>query len=209
VAKVDIRKFFPSTKLNHIKSGFRATFQCSPDVAYLVALLCTFEGHLPTGSPLSCLVAYYAHKRLFDAVSRMAENRDLTLTCYVDDITISGPGLTRQHIAMAKKLIKAAGLTSHDRKGRFYKASAVKIVTGVVVDEEGAKLPNRRQRAIYDGLSQLGLESDPAERSRMAARLTGRVVEAAQVDSLFRARQPWFEQRIRLLTSEAPILAIR
>src|SRR3954465_10621132 len=31
VAKIDIKKFFPSTTFEHVKCGIRKAFQCSPD----------------------------------------------------------------------------------------------------------------------------------------------------------------------------------
>lgn len=189
LAKIDIKKFFPSTSFDHIKRGFAKTFECSLDVAYLIARLCTYDQHLPTGSSISCLMAYFAHKRMFDRIFQIASKRGWTITCYVDDITISGEGVDRRSLVAIKHEITRAGLSYH--KERVFAPSKPKLVTGVINDGNELKLPNVRQRAIYDGLTSLGATSDAKARNILAQGLSGRANEAAQVDQRFRSRLPW------------------
>jgi hypothetical protein len=58
---LDLRHYYPSTTFSHIFGTFRNTFVCSEDVAYVLAKLCSYKGHLPTGSCISARLAYYAH----------------------------------------------------------------------------------------------------------------------------------------------------
>jgi hypothetical protein len=199
VAKIDIRKFFPATTFDHVKRGFAKAFGCSPDVAYLIARLCTFQNHLPTGSPMSVLVAYYAHKRMFDSLFRISARRGWTLTCYVDDITISGLGVNRFSLVAIRKEIGAAGLSCHKGKERIYAKDEPKLVTGVIVDASGVKLPNTRQRAIFDKLSRFRAETAPEPKGMLARELAGRANEAAQVDARFMAPCRGFAKSSRSL----------
>jgi hypothetical protein len=192
VAKIDIKKFFPSTTFEHVKRGMRETFQCSPDIAYLIAKLCTYETHVPTGSPISCLAAFYAHKTLFDALFAIARKKGWTLTCYVDDITISGRNVNRKSLLFVKRAVAASGLALH--KERVYSNAAPKLITGNVVCGINVKLPNRRQRAIYEGFSSLREKVqnyNPVQFDAEVNSMKGRINEAAHLDQSFRARKTW------------------
>jgi hypothetical protein len=190
IAKMNIKKFVPSTTFDHIRRGFSKVFECSPDVAYLIARLCTYGKHVPTGSSISCLVAYYAHKPLFDALNQIATKKGWVLTCYVDDITVSGVAVNRRTVALLKKEIAAHGLICH--KEYVCCAHRPKMVTGVIITGAQLKLPNKRQKLLYDTLDQFQKESDLLRRTRLIAELTGRANEAAQVDSGFALRRRWF-----------------
>src|SRR3546814_13420549 len=49
---LDIKKFFPNTPRVRVIAFFQSIMGCRADVAGILGDLCTFEGHLPTGSPL-------------------------------------------------------------------------------------------------------------------------------------------------------------
>jgi Peduoviridae polymerase len=70
IVKTDIFKFYQSTTHHQVFVGLLREFKCSGDVAKLIADLCTYEGHVPTGSPVSMLIAFYAHKQVFDHEQR-------------------------------------------------------------------------------------------------------------------------------------------
>ena len=57
--KLDITKFFPSTKYWHTVDFFKNTMKCSPDVAGLLTNLLTCNGHIPTGSSISQFIGWY------------------------------------------------------------------------------------------------------------------------------------------------------
>jgi RNA-directed DNA polymerase len=60
VGKLDIRQFYPSTTDEHVFRFFRYRMLMQDDVAGLLVKLCTVDGRLPFGSPLSpiCALSY-------------------------------------------------------------------------------------------------------------------------------------------------------
>lgn len=89
VAKTDISKFYPSTTRAMVVAMFRNDFQCADDVAHRLADICCYrQEHLPTGSPLSGRMAFFAGKHMFDEVAKLAQTSECTLTVYVDDMAM-------------------------------------------------------------------------------------------------------------------------
>jgi RNA-directed DNA polymerase len=103
VVKIDIKKFFPSVSRAAVFNFFVGPLRCRSDVAGLLADILTYQAHLPTGGAASPILAYYSFKEMFDEIERLARSRDLTMTCYVDDIALSGArankGLIREILA--------------------------------------------------------------------------------------------------------------
>ena len=66
--------------------------QCESDVAGLLTRLATYQRHLPTGSPLSPIMAYFAYYDVWEAVAEITRQHGYTLTVYVDDVYPSGDG---------------------------------------------------------------------------------------------------------------------
>jgi hypothetical protein len=60
VIKTDVCSFYHSTTTRHVFVGLPREFKCSGDVARLIANISTYRGHLPTGSPVSMLLTFYA-----------------------------------------------------------------------------------------------------------------------------------------------------
>ena len=93
---LDIKKYFPSTSSHRVRWFFRSVMQCENDLADTLTSLSTYRGHLPTGSPLSPILAYFAHHDIWEAVSQVARSNGLTLTIYIDDVTVSGSLCTQK-----------------------------------------------------------------------------------------------------------------
>jgi len=183
---LDLRRFYPSTTLSHISDCFGRIFCCSPDVAFAIAKLCTYRGHLPTGSCISGRLSYYAHKEIFDRLSTEALRRGLTLTLYMDDLAISGDRGVREFAQLVKLELRRVGLDY--REEGCFRCGQPKTITGVIVTEKKIALPNRRHQAIIKCLLRWQKSADPDERSKLAAELLGRLGEADQIDPLIRGR---------------------
>ena len=56
--------------------------QCLTDI-------CTYQGGIPTGSPASQAVAYFAYAKMFEEIEDLARTYGCTFTLYVDDMTFS------------------------------------------------------------------------------------------------------------------------
>jgi len=184
--KLDIVKFYPSTKQWHAFEFFRSTMKCSRDVAGLLAKIVTVDGHLPTGSCLSQIMAFYAHFDMFEALYGLATSYNLVMTCYVDDIVFSGNKIPKSFQLEAKKIIQSSGLLSHPRKEKLFFGEKPRIVTGVVISQSQLKIPNRQHLMIKEALFELPtLVADSPEREKLYRQVVGRIVSASQIEPKF------------------------
>jgi hypothetical protein len=84
LVKLDLKKFYPSVDGARVSRFFTGTMRCSPDVAGLLTRLCTFENHVPTGSCVSQLLAFYAAKPLFDELSASIAGSEVAADNYLE-----------------------------------------------------------------------------------------------------------------------------
>ena len=194
--KLDISKFYPSTNGTHIFGGLRKQFSCSEDVAGLITKMCTYDGHLPTGSCVSQILGFYAHKQMFDEIWSYCKEKNFVMTCYVDDITITGDKVGLNTIRAVGHIIRQRGLNFH--KEHYFPAGKPKIITGVVVHGPEIRVPNRRQLIIHDSLLEMRANIPSQQLYKKMDRLLGRLNSAAEV-----------EQRYRALTTEAKALMLK
>lgn len=179
--KTDIHQFYPSTSRTMVFRMFRDRFECAADIADRLADLCCYQRkHVPTGSPLSGDLAFFASKPMFDALAALAEQEGCRMTAYVDDVTLSGPAATKRLLGTVRQVVHAHGLKTKQKKSKTYPASAPKAVTGVIVDGDVLKLPNKQHHKLWQ--TRRDLEAAPAgERERLQKVLKGRKQQAAQI----------------------------
>lgn len=184
--KIDVKRFFKSVPRKAVYRFFAGPMRCNPEVAGLLARLLTYASHLPTGGSASPIIAYYAFKEMFDAIHELARVKDLAMTCYVDDMSLSGVKASRSALHEIRKLIASHGLKSH--KARFLPANRPMIITGVAVTDKGLRVPNRRHQAIADGFRQYRLAGDLPDAGRIYTKLVSRMHEAGQIEAHWKAR---------------------
>ncbi|TQE99086.1 MAG: RNA-directed DNA polymerase [Spiribacter salinus] len=175
----DIKEFYPSTSDRLVLRFFTEQLHCSPDAAAVLMKICTINGHVPTGSPLSQLLAFYAVKPRLDEIADWCTERGVTFTVYVDDITVSGQRATRRLLYHIKRLLGADGYICH--KDAYYRASQPKIVTGVVVTATGVRVRNRHHQKIYQEVYAL-LGQEPNRQLNAYQTVRGRIASASQID---------------------------
>lgn len=178
--KLDVRHFYDATTYKHVYDFFKNTMQCEIDVATLLARITTYNDHLPTGSPISPILAYFAHKPLFDQIYEVASQADVKMTCYVDDLSFSGSHIPKRVLGKAKEGIVKRGLEYHKEK-RFQEGDT-KIVTGVALRGNEMLLPNRRHKKIYEEKQRSIVEENPKEKRAIVRRLISRAGEAARIE---------------------------
>lgn len=179
---LDIRKFFPSTKGQHVYEFFNAVMLCSPDVSAVLTKLCTVNGHVPTGSCVSQEIAFWAHCRMFDAMYALAQTLGLKMTCYVDDITISGHRANKSSLHTVRSLLVKRSLASHPQKERTYYYRRPGLVTGTIVGAEGLFLPNSKHEQLHEKLDAIQAMGDDQGKLTMIVSAIGMVVAASQLD---------------------------
>src|SRR3546814_11192246 len=89
---------------------------CRADVAGILGDLCTFEGHLPTGSPISPILAYYSYHDMWAAIAAFCTAKGYTLTVYVDEVTISGEKVPVADVWHVRRLIQRTRMSYHKPK---------------------------------------------------------------------------------------------
>lgn len=180
---LDIQKFFPSTLGWHVFEFFHSVLHCSRDVAGLLTKISTCHNHVPTGSCLSQVIAFYAHYEMFEEIYALTSSRGLTMTCYVDDLAISGKNANKAVLHEIKGILNKRGLKSHPKKESVFRSGVPKEITGSIVVDDGLKLPNRKHQQIHDEIISISKLDDSKEKLVLLNITMGRLIAASQSDS--------------------------
>jgi hypothetical protein len=185
VIKTDISGYYPSISKQHVKAMFINEFKCAKDIAEMLADICCYKGlHLPTGSPLSGYIAFFANKRLFDEIYQKAKSSGNTFTLYVDDLTISGYEATKSFLVETKHAIRRQGLKVKTTKTKLLNASTTKIITGVAIRGNQCLLPNKRHKSIADSKKALSVATDEETKNLLKKSLKGKLSAAKQIKDI-------------------------
>jgi RNA-directed DNA polymerase len=195
IAKIDIKKFFPSAYAGHVHRSFEDIFKCTPDVAGVITKLTTTFGHIPTGGNSSTIISFFAFKQMFDEIHALAKSRDLIMSCCVDDMTFSGQAATNGFLNEVHKIVSRYGLKTHKR--RCFEARQNRIVTGVTLTGQGVRLPNSRRKKLHDAFNAFDDEHDPREKVAHGERMLGRATEAAQIEKQFALLVPIVAKKLK------------
>ena len=181
LGKTDISKFYPSTTRQMVWRMFTEDFKCAKDIADILADICCYQQkHLPTGSPLSGRIAFFAARPMFDEIYETAKKTNNKMTLYVDDITLSGQGVTKTLMSDIRKTVRRHGLKTKNSKTKTFAANSSKPITGTVVVGEEVRLPNPRHKKIWETRRALR-NATGSEIKRLLKSLNGRLQEAKQV----------------------------
>ncbi|ALN79458.1 reverse transcriptase family protein [Lysobacter antibioticus] len=182
--KVDIRQFYRSINDSYIHAFFRDVMECSPDVTHILTELASFERYLPTGSSLSPIVSFFAYWPMFDKLNSVASSVGAQMTVYVDDVVISGPGVSGSLIPICKRIMKDHGLRGH--KVAYYHSGKTRVVTGVAVSPRGLSIPNKRLMKIRALRQEMDAAVDPATKALYKQAVLGQLREGSPLDPSFR-----------------------
>lgn len=192
---LDIQKFYPSTRGWHVYDFFNNVLLCSPDVSAILKEIAVHNDHVPTGSCLSQKIAFFAHYTMFNEIQSFANRSNLTFTCFVDDLNLSGKSATRYHLNQIRLILKNRDLTSHPKKEKIFKKHHVKEVTGSIVTNTGLLLPNRKHKDIHERVQQIRTVEDSELKRQKLISLKGKAIAALQAD-------PKILKRTMTLTNE-------
>lgn len=181
VACLDISMFFPSTLQRRVFTFFQKEMRCARDVAGILAQLACYKGHLPTGSPLSPIMAHYAFVDVWRSISTLCSLNALQLTVYVDDVTISGDSVPERLLWEVRKIIHGAGLAYHKEK-RFVDCCAE--VTGVIIRDGKLGVPNRKHLKMHVTRKSATRTRNEIDRQKALASVRGMRAQWRQVERL-------------------------
>jgi RNA-directed DNA polymerase len=112
----------------------------------LIALLCrlvTRHGRLPMGGPTSPILSNYACLGLDADLETLAQYCGLRYTRYADDLSFSGAAfIGEKDEGLLRGTIEGYGFKLNEEKVKQYGPGDEKLVTGLVVGEEGVRLQN-------------------------------------------------------------------
>ncbi len=180
MVKLDISKYFPSTTFGRIFNFFHDRMTCSRDVTWQLTSLCTYDGHLPTGSPLSPYLSYYAHEDMWLEIKRICDDAGYKISVYMDDMGISAERLDGRIIWQIKQEIQKYGLKYH--KEKKYEVGQARLLTGAIIKDGRLKLRNAHHLKIRNTKRELAACTDPDEKERLKASLRGLLSYKKQVE---------------------------
>jgi hypothetical protein len=175
---LDIKKFFPSTPSRRVFWFFEKIMMCRRDVAAILTSLSTYQKRLPTGSPLSPIMAYFAYYDLWAEMNAFCKDRDYTLTVYIDDVTVSGVKVPLSDIWEIKQMIHRYGLRYHKEKTFVDRPAEI---TGVIVNGDILSVPNRQHLKRHVARHEFeGAEGDTDALKNRLAGLDGQIRQVAR-----------------------------
>jgi hypothetical protein len=178
IRTLDVKKYFPNTKYQRVFWFFRTVMDCEPDIAEVLAKIATYRGHLPTGSPLSPIMAFYAHYDVWQNVERLVKSIDAKSTLYIDDLTVSGAQVPGAIMWAIKQIVYKSGLRYHKEKSYHDRPAEI---TGVIVKDGKLFPPNRqflKRRRLDDATRRI---TNQREKTKLNAQLTGLAAQMAQI----------------------------
>ncbi len=175
--RIDIKRFYQSAQDRYVQNFCLDKLECSPDVAHLITEIACFRRRLPTGSPLSPLLSFFAYSSMFDELNVIARSVDARMTVYIDDVVMSGEKLSGDLIPQCMKVLKRYELIGH--KVIYFSPSDIKIITGVAVGPKGLGVPNRRFRKMRALIEERNRATDLAEKLVYQRSLVGLLRESS------------------------------
>jgi hypothetical protein len=188
VLTMDIKKFYPSITKKSIFNYFCHIMKSAPDVAGILAELCTYQNHIPTGSRLSMPLSFWVNFPMYNRINTLCITRHINFSVFVDDFTFSGLNVNRLHMTNVKTIVSDAGLTIHPSKNILYSRETPKLVTGVILNKDTMTVRNKHHKAIYTLFSEMPACKDDEQLLSMQKELIGRLSAAGQIDPKFKTK---------------------
>lgn len=180
---LDIEDFFPSCTSKKVFWFFNSILKCPRDVSAILTSITTYNGHLPQGSPSSPILAYYAYLDMWDNIHSIAKGNNCNLSIYADDITISGQSFSLKTIWLIKSILKKSGHIHSSKKERGFLNKPADI-TGVILDGQTLKLPNRQHLKLKEAKTSLLKSCNQKEKEIITRQIIGRLAQKNQIERL-------------------------
>lgn len=153
VLNIDLVDFFPTIHFGRIRGLFMASpFNMGNKAASVMAHICTIEGQLFQGSPVSPVLSNFIAADLDNKLTNLAKRYKVTYTRYADDITFSssqnnfprsiatfeGDNPVTNDVTLGNTLIEtieSSGFKINYNKVRLQIKSVRQEVTGLTVNE--------------------------------------------------------------------------
>ena len=194
VLNVDIRQFFPSIRIEQVRSIFES-LGYSESVSEMLSDLCCLNDRVPQGAPTSPAIANLVLRELDNKLSGLAQEAGHLYSRYADDLTFSSQKkIEGDFLLSVKREVENASFELKPEKTRFSGGEGRMEVTGVVINEvlQPTRVWRKRTRATL-------------HRMRNSVRLTRRDLSYLQ-GIIGSARQFDDSPNMRRLAEEAKVI---
>lgn len=182
VTTMDVENFYPSCGIELVFQFFHYEMNIAEDLSWILSDICTYSGHIPTGSQFSGTLAYWANKLVFDEIFELAKQNGLKFTLLVDDMTFSSSYPIRRDLPyLVNSILKQNGLKLKRKKTVHFSKRDSKIITGGAIDSNGKlRVINRHRKRIISDL-QTRIDFSRLDESSLRSVL-GRIGAANQIE---------------------------
>ncbi|MDP9523888.1 reverse transcriptase family protein [Pseudomonas putida] len=207
VATFDLKDYYGSVKSHHVYDFFLNHLKCAKDVSGILARLSTHRNCVPTGSPLSPLLALHSSLTMFNDLQSLANKYGLIFTCYVDDITFSGNSIPSSLEREAISIVRRYGHRINKGKTRVFREHQPKHVTGTIITNGKITVPYarmitvRRLQAAIDGK----IDNFGFTEFKLREKLAGVLNEASYLDPKFQSKALIARGNLKPGSSPAPL----
>lgn len=178
---LDIADYFGSCTAKNVAHFFGKKLECSPDVTAVRVKLVTHNECLPQGSPCSPILSYFSNLNMWLEIERKVNATDLRHSVYADDITFSGQKISKSFIWDIKKSVHKHGMTLKTEK-EVSIINGPADITGVIVQDEQTKLPNRQMKKLFDLREKRHKATSAKLKRTLDNQISGRLAQKRQVE---------------------------
>ena len=161
ILKLDIINFFDNIEYYDIYRTCFSEEYFPKSVGHLLTTLCTYESHLPIGSPTSAYISNLVLKDFDYEIGTWCDLHNISYTRYSDDMTFSGDFNPQEIIKKVRHHLNYLNLKLNNKKIKVISNSKQQRVTGLIVNKKinvPKKYRNQIRQEIYY-LKKYGLKS--------------------------------------------------
>lgn len=141
---VDLKDFFHTITLTHLRDLFRRVFFFPPDLTAALAGLCTYQGRLPMGAPTSPVLSNFCCLFFDYQLEKLAAEANATYTRYADDLTFSFRHEPPDGFLDAVRVIVLRhGFVVNENKVRLQTRLENPEITGLVLGKNALPVPGQ------------------------------------------------------------------
>ena len=151
VINMDIKDFFPSISFAQVFNVF-SYYGYTKEVSFTLSKLCTYDGHLPQGSPASPYLSNVVCKKLDSRLLSLAERFRADYSRYADDLSFSGGRGIEKMIPVISSIVQDEGFLINQKKTRIAYSHQKQEVTGLIVNGKTVRVCRKYKRDVEKDL---------------------------------------------------------
>lgn len=199
IMTTDISSFYRSSKDEYVFRFFYYNMKMQEDTARILTNILCYHGFIPTGSPSSQLIAFFAYSDLFHKIHDYAEKNNIRFSLYVDDLTFSSNSKIPKIIDLKiNSLLQSCEHKIKKKKTKFYQCNQSKVITGCkLTNKNEVKVLNKHKKKIIDLLKEY-YKAESKEKKKISKSILGTIAYVQQIEpELFKATKDQLRLEIK------------